>query len=106
MLKFLIDHNIPKGVSDWLSAEHFDVRLVKDIDPEMPDRDVFDVALREQRILITNDADFIGLWTADRKVNCMIFRSKSQTSAVRIEALKKVMYKIKEDQPFGLLVLE
>lgn len=37
MLKFLIDHNVPKSVSGFLKRKKYDVKLVKDINPEMTD---------------------------------------------------------------------
>lgn len=104
MQKFLIDQNIPQGVIDWLTNEGFDVKLVRKINPEMTDIKVLETAIKEKRILLTNDTDFVGLWYAKQKGDCIIFRMKSQKSFSRILLLKKIFAKTKKKN--GLLILE
>lgn len=106
MLKFLVDHNIPKSVSGWLIARTYDVKLVKDINPEMSDRSVADIAIREERILLTNDSDFVGLYAREGKGDCIIFSLESQGSDLRIKALERILPDMKEGKSFGLLILK
>lgn len=106
MLKFLVDHNIPQSVSEWLIAQTYDVKLVKDINPEMSDRNVSEIAIREARILLTNDSDFVGIYAMKEKGDCIIFRLESQSGVLRIKALGKILPEIKAGKSFGLLILE
>lgn len=105
MLKFLIDHNIPKGVADWLIDKGYDVKLVKDINPEMPDQEVVIHALREKRILLTNDNDFVGIGMEKKEGSFIIFRQKSQSADLRIQALEKILPDLQKVTPIGLLIL-
>lgn len=47
MLRFLIDHNVPKSVGVFLAGEGHDVMFVKDIDPELVDEKVLESAKEE-----------------------------------------------------------
>lgn len=106
MLKFLIDHNIPKGVSNWLLKNGYDIQFVKNMDPEMPDKEVFAFAIQNERILLTNDTDFIGLWLQMKKGNSIIFRMKSQSASARIEALERILPQIEKKKDIGILLLD
>lgn len=61
MLKFLIDHNVPRSVGVFLKKKKYNVKLVKDINPEMTDLQVVAVARKEKRIIVSNDKDFVNL---------------------------------------------
>lgn len=61
MFKFLVDHNVPKSVSDFLQKQKYNVKLVKDVDAGMTDLQVMNLAKKETRIVLSNDKDFISL---------------------------------------------
>lgn len=106
MVKFLIDQNIPQGVINWLIKQGFDVKSVKSVNSEMPDAMVLGVCRRENRVLLTNDKDFVGLCIGIGSVNCVIFRMQSQSSFIRIKALDKILPEIKKDKNLGVVILE
>ena len=106
MVKFLIDQNIPQGVVSWLIEQGLDVRSVKSVDPQMPDAAVLEICRQENRVLLTNDKDFIGLCIGTRSVNCIVFRMQSQSSFIRIKALGKILPEIKKDKNLGVVILE
>lgn len=103
MLKFLVDHNVPKSVSDFLRKSKFNVKLVKDINVEMTDLQVLDLAKKENRIVISNDKDFIGLSVKYNTVDMVLFSYLSQSADVRIYGLKKILHKL--ESGFGIVIL-
>jgi predicted nuclease of predicted toxin-antitoxin system len=104
MLSFLIDHNVPKSVSRYLQDEGFDVKLVKELDEELPDEEVLVVAKKEQRIVVTNDRDYVGLSPFHESVDIILFAFTSQRANVRIAGLKRTLVDLQ--RPFGLLIIQ
>ncbi len=104
MLKFLVDHNVPKSVSLFLMAKKYNVKLVKEVDPEMSDLQVVKLAIQDNRIVITNDKDFISLSVKYPNVNIVLFDYFSQSPELRISGLRQVLPELKI--PFGILVLQ
>lgn len=104
MLKFLVDHNVPKSVSFFLKRKRFNVTLVKDINPEMTDLQVVALAKKENRIVISNDKDFISLSVKHSGVDMILFNYLNQSSDIRITGLKRILPKLQEG--FGIIVLQ
>jgi predicted nuclease of predicted toxin-antitoxin system len=57
-MRFLADENFPGSAVDGLLAAGQDVIWVRTVAPGMPDHQVLDWAVREERILLTFDKDF------------------------------------------------
>jgi predicted nuclease of predicted toxin-antitoxin system len=57
-VKFIANVNIEKPLIDFLIKRGFDIKWVAEIDKQMSDNGVCEIANKEQRILITNDKDF------------------------------------------------
>ncbi|MGH8717874.1 MAG: DUF5615 family PIN-like protein [Burkholderiales bacterium] len=53
-----MDVGVGKGVEQWLGERGLDIKAARDIDPEMSDKDMLDLAVRESRMVITMDEDF------------------------------------------------
>lgn len=104
MLKFLIDHNVPRSVCVFLKKKKYDVKLVKDINPEMTDSQVVAVAREEKRIIVSNDKDFVNLSFGNIDVDMILFDYFDQTSDVRIAGLKKILPKFSNG--LGVIVLQ
>lgn len=61
-MRFLVDENLPRRFADILRGAGHDVTHVLDVDlGGRTDDDVFLVARRDGRVVITNDADFSAL---------------------------------------------
>lgn len=56
--RFLVDVCVGKKVEDWLVENGFNVKTVRNINPQMKDREVLKIAVLEKRIVITMDKDF------------------------------------------------
>jgi predicted nuclease of predicted toxin-antitoxin system len=103
MLKFFVDQNVPNKVSSFLVNCDYDVRLVRDIDSGMSDSKVLEIAQKENRIVVTNDKDFLRLSLNYSDVDIIVFAFKNQSSKCRIESLKKILPRLKNS--FGVIVL-
>lgn len=63
-MKFLIDAQLPHRLSRWLQAEGYDAVHTRDL-PEKNqtiDTIINEFSIREQRVLITKDEDFVDLF--------------------------------------------
>lgn len=56
--RFLVDVGVGKKVQRWLSANGYDVKCVRDIDPAMQDDKILRIAASENRMVVTMDKDF------------------------------------------------
>jgi predicted nuclease of predicted toxin-antitoxin system len=102
MLKFLVDHNVPRSVGLSLSRK-YDIKFVGEINSEMSDTSLLQLARKEKRIVISNDKDFISLAQRYETVDMILFDLPTQDAKTRITALKNVLPKI--ETPFGLLII-
>lgn len=57
-MKFLTDVGVGKKIENWLVANGYDVKAVRDLNPRMADQDILAIAVQENRIVITMDKDF------------------------------------------------
>ncbi len=57
-MKILVDVSAGQAVRDALIALGFDVQSVRDRDPRMPDQDILEWAVRDNRLVVTMDKDF------------------------------------------------
>lgn len=57
-MRFLIDESAGIGVTEYLRTAGHDVLAVAELSPEIDDEIVLAWAVRETRILVTNDKDF------------------------------------------------
>ncbi|MFA4891488.1 MAG: DUF5615 family PIN-like protein [Candidatus Gracilibacteria bacterium] len=104
MFKFLIDHNVPKSVSDFLRKQKYNVKLVKDVNAAMTDLQVLNLAVGEGRIIVSNDKDFISLSVRYSSVDMILFSYLNQSAEMRISGLRRILSKLKVG--FGVVVLQ
>ena len=57
-IKFLVDVGVGNKVEVWLDSQGFDTKVVRDLDPRMTDNEILQIAVDENRIVITMDKDF------------------------------------------------
>lgn len=79
------------------------MKFIRDVSPEMTDLQVLDLAKKENRILLSNDKDFISLSLKYHSVDMILFSYFSQSPDVRITGLKKIFPKIQSG--FGFVIL-
>lgn len=104
MLKFLVDHNIPKSVGSFLKKLKYNVKLVKDVNPEMTDLQLLQLAKKEKRIVLSNDKDFIELSVRHNNIDMILFNYSNQSADIRIAGLKHILPKLANG--FGVVILQ
>lgn len=57
-LKILMDVGVGTLCEEWLSQQGHDVLAVRNIDPQMGDDEILEIAAREERLAVTMDKDF------------------------------------------------
>jgi predicted nuclease of predicted toxin-antitoxin system len=58
-MKWLLDESAEYRIGQWLKAQGHDVTAIaQDYPHALPDSQVLEIAVKEQRVLITNDRDF------------------------------------------------
>lgn len=93
-LKFLANVNIEKPIIDFLIEMGFDVKWVADIDKQMSDTCVFEIANREQRIVLTNDKDFGAIAFLQKKLWHITSSNKRTKFLRKNNGIKKYIGKI------------
>jgi predicted nuclease of predicted toxin-antitoxin system len=93
LIRFLADVNIERIVVDHLSNQGYDVKWIPDYECDMLDCDLFNLASREKRILLTNDKDFGELAFLQKKARTgiILMRIKGQNPLKKIEMLDKLL---------------
>jgi uncharacterized protein (DUF433 family)/predicted nuclease of predicted toxin-antitoxin system len=93
MLRFLADVNVEKRIVDFLREAGYDVLWIPDFDCEMEDRELLNLAERDQRVLITNDKDFGEFFFLQRQVKSgiILFRIEGQGTTVKITLLGTIL---------------
>lgn len=92
-MRFLADVNIESGIVDHLRQNGYDIKWIPDYDRHMSDEALLDMAVREERILITNDKDFGELVFRQRRslVGVILLRAKGQRTRDKIKLLGSLL---------------
>lgn len=93
--RFLANVNVEKPIIDFLIRKDIDVKWVVDIDRQMPDIRVCEIANNEKRIILTNDKDFgeIVFFQKKIKYGLILLRVKGQDSLEKIVLLERLLEK-------------
>jgi predicted nuclease of predicted toxin-antitoxin system len=61
-VKFLVDNNLPVALARWIATQGADVKHIRTLNwSEKDDYYLWQFAIRENRILISKDQDFLNL---------------------------------------------
>ena len=60
-MKFIIDVDVGYKVEEYLSENNINILTIRSINPKMTDREILQLAVKENRIVITMAKDFGGL---------------------------------------------
>jgi len=107
-LRFLADAGVAQRVVDWLRADGHDVVHLRDRGLQrLPDREVFELASAEGRILITFDLDFgeIVASSGGRVVSVILFRLRDTRSSHVTERLRSVLERSARQLEQGAVVV-
>ncbi len=92
-LKLLIDVGVGKKVEEWLRAENYNAKLIRDIDSRMSDVEILKIAMFEERFIITMDKDFGELiykskWTHS---GVLLLRLEDERAKEKIKAIEAIL---------------
>lgn len=101
-MKFLADENVRKRlVKTLIKAGH----EVKEPKKGIKNSVLFSLAKKEERILLTNDTDFLEeKYSPDKKIGIIVFRVFPDTFENQKKALLRLLSKYKQEKFFGNVV--
>jgi len=90
MMRFVVDESTGRGVAEFLRASGFDVTFVPETMPSADDVDILSFAVREQRIVVTNDKDFgeLVFRSGMQHAGVVLFRLDDESAANRVRMAK------------------
>jgi predicted nuclease of predicted toxin-antitoxin system len=95
-MKFLADMGISMRIVQWLRSHDHDVVHLRDQNLQtLPDKEIFDKAINEGRIILTFDLDFgeIVAFSGGKQVSIILFRLRNTTTPFVLVRLGAVMKK-------------
>ena len=105
-MKFLLDVCASsRSLREMLTESGHDVRLVSDIDPSAPDELILDLALREARVLITEDKDFGELVFVRRMLHPGIIHFVEMRVDDQVAAMRELLEKYLSSVEQGAIVV-
>lgn len=107
-MRFLADMGISKRVIAWLTEQGHDVAHLSDLGlHRLPNGEIFAMAARESRIVLTFDLDFGELVALSRgqQVGVVLFRLNNTTSAFVTRRLANVIRDAREALLAGAIVV-
>ena len=107
-MRFLADMGVDVRIVEWLRREGHDARHLRDEGLQrMPDSDIFDKAISEDRIVLTFDLDFgeIAALSRGRRSSVILFRLHNARTPHVIARLGAVLERSGEALGQGAVVL-
>ena len=94
-LRLLVDVGVGKKVKKWLQEYGCDVKSIRDINPQMSDKEILKAAVSEKRLVITMDTDFGELVynSGLSHAGVLLLRLEDATSDQKIDVVSKIMEK-------------
>ncbi len=107
-MRFLADMGVSMQVVEWLrSSGHDAIHLRNEGLQTLPNGEIFQKAIREERIVLTFDLDFgeIVAASGDASVSVILFRLRNTRADFVIQRLKIVLEQSSEELAQGAVVL-
>lgn len=106
-MRLLADENVHAALVQWLRAGGHDVRYVSEDCPSLADRDVLEWAMRESRILLTDDKDFGDLAVRHQisAKGIILVRLTARSIVDRINRLQQAWPTIEANAEASLIVI-
>ena len=84
-MKFLVDRCAGRKLADWLRDQGHDVLEARSFDPDPGDKELLEIAAKQERILVTIDTDFGELIYVDRIPHSGMVRLPDVPAKMRIK---------------------
>jgi len=88
-MKFLVDAQLPRRIAQWLRKAGFDAVHTLDLPGanRTPDDTILRIAMIEQRVVVTKDADFVSSFVLTRRPEKLLLISTGNITNAELEAL-------------------
>lgn len=98
-LKLLFDVGVSKKAEIYFRENGFDVFAVRDINPYLTDKDILELAVKEERLVITMDKDFGELVFNSKEVHSgvLLLRMEDAGWKQKINVLSEIFLNYSED---------
>lgn len=103
-MKFLVDRCAGHRMAVWPHAQGHDVFEAASLSPDPCDLSLLQLAVADQRIVVTIDTDFGKLIFADAAPHCGLVRLPSLTADERIRLLEVVLTKRTNELAAGAII--
>ncbi len=94
-MRFIIDVNVGRSIEKILIERGFDVISVRDIDPRMTDAEILNRAVKDDRIVVTQDKDFGELIYNSGKLHAgvLLLRMEGESRESRSKLFQEIIEK-------------
>ena len=107
-MRFLVDNSLPSRMADQLAAMGHEAAHVRELNLSRAiDEEIFEVATRENRILLAQDTDF-GTILAQRgesRPSVVLFRTRAKSPERLLPVLTENLSRLEEDLTAGAVVV-
>jgi predicted nuclease of predicted toxin-antitoxin system len=107
-MRFLADMGVSMRVVEWLRASGHDAIHLRDEGlQKLPNGEIFQKAIREERVVLTFDLDFGEIVAASggASIGAILFRLRNTRAAFVVQRLKAVLDQSTEELAQGAVVL-
>lgn len=107
-MKFLADMGVSMRVVEWLRSNNHDVIHLREQNlHRLPDNEIFEKAITEDRIILTFDLDFgeIVAVSKERQISVILFRLRNTTTPFVLKRLEKVISESAELLEVGHIII-
>lgn len=106
-MKFIVDAQLPKSISDFLCSNGHDCIHTLDLPNKNNtiDNEIINISLKEKRIVITKDNDFLESYLISQKPEkLIIIKTGNIKNIVLIEILNKHLERILNELSYNSLI--
>jgi len=91
-VKLVVDVGVGTAVEKRLLAQGHDVLAVRDLNPHLPDEEILERAVQEQRLVLTMDKDFGELVhrSGRRHAGVLLLRLEAADSTTKVAVVRRI----------------
>ena len=106
-MKLLIDENISPATAEFLSSKDYDVKTVRENNIGASDREIVELAEKENRCIVTQDSDFgeIYYFSNEENLKIAVVKPSRQRISTINKLLERQLPKI-ENEDYGLFIIQ